>query len=123
MKKMKKQTIILAASLWGVVPYMLGYVRELGEDGVIPMFGWLQSCLGVIMFFLHWAYFLPAFAVAVALRIPLYVPTILIVPANPANPATWILPVICWFALINVGASVVGRIKRRRSIGIGPPPA
>jgi cytochrome c-type biogenesis protein CcmH/NrfF len=37
-------------------------------------------------------------------------------PTNPANPATWILPVVCWFGLINAGVIVFGKMKRRRSI-------
>jgi hypothetical protein len=112
---MKKQAIILAAALWGVVPFLLGYIRELGEDGIIPMFDWLQSVLGIIMVLLHWAYFLPAFAVTFVLRIPLYAPMIVLLPTNPANPATWILPVVCWFGLINAGLLITKRMKARRS--------
>ena len=115
MKMIKRQAIILATSLWGVIPYLILYVRELGEDGIIPMFEWLQSGLGLIGVLLHWAYFLPAFAVTFALRIPLYVPMILILPSNPGNPATWILPVICWFGLINIGVTLIKRMKERRS--------
>jgi hypothetical protein len=116
MKMLKRQGIILASACWGIVPYLIGFVRELGEDGTIPMFEWLQSILGIAIVLLHWAYFLPAFAVTFVLRIPLYAPMNVLHPTNPANPATWILPVVCWFGLINAGVIVFGKMKRRRSI-------
>lgn len=94
MKVLKRQGIILASACWGIVPYLIGFVRELGEDGTIPMFEWLQSILGIAIVLLHWAYFLPAFAVTFVLRIPLYAPMNVLHPTNPANPATWILPVV-----------------------------
>ena len=52
MKRMKKQAVILLASCWGVLPYLILYIRELGEDSIIPMFEWLQSTLGLIGFWI-----------------------------------------------------------------------
>ena len=100
---MKKQGIILLLSLWGALGLLFGYIAESIEDHRILWLAWLQHILQVAMFALIWGWFAPALGLAKLLGISskLYGQEIL---PYPINPYGWLLPIVCWYAILNMFA-------------------
>ncbi|MFC1499271.1 hypothetical protein ACFLS1_12490 [Verrucomicrobiota bacterium] len=114
---MKKQIKIALLSLWGGIAFPIGYLHELADDKIIPMWGWLQFILGTIMFISIWVWFLPALGCAKILGVcdRLYELEII---AFPKHPFGWILPAILWFIIFNLIALAIRKIKRKKDLNV-----
>lgn len=116
---MKKQIKIFLLSLWGVIAFPIGYVHELADDKVIPMFTWLQYVLGFLMLIFHWGWFLPAVGLAklIGVREELYELEIMVFSKTAFS---WLLPIVVWYIIFNLLFLVVSRIRRRTPSPVEP---
>jgi len=112
MRIIKKQIIFFLLSLWGMIAWPLGYLRELGEDKIIPIYKWLQYILGIITVCIVWGWFLPALGFSKVMGILDSLYEVGIFPL-PKNRLGWILPIIIWFLIFNVFNFVIINIKKR----------